>query len=144
MDSRGDEDSPFTPTLPADHVAQITSWHERAYLEGRASAATDQTFVYLDTTIVVPADVMPITPMSHLLGEAVAAEVRPDERVLDMGTGSGVNAILAARNDAGVVAVDINPLALEAARANAAQRRGRPHHRPAQRRVLERRRSVRC
>src|SRR3954454_8395571 len=119
MDSRGDEDSPFTPTLPADHVAQITHWHERAYREGRADAATDQTFGYLDTTIVVPADVMPITPMSHLLGERVAAEVRPDDRVLDMGTGSGVNAILAARNGADVVAVDINPLALEAAQDNA-------------------------
>ncbi|MFE0077799.1 hypothetical protein ACFWYW_53890 [Nonomuraea sp. NPDC059023] len=30
--------------------------------------------------------------MSHLLGEAVLNEVRPDDRVLDMGTGCGVNA----------------------------------------------------
>src|SRR5438270_2612530 len=121
MDSRRDDDSPFTPTLPADHVAHITYWHERAYREGRADAAADQTFEYLGTTIVVPAEVMPITPMSHLLGEAVVAEVRADDRVLDMGTGSGVNAILAARKGADVVAVDINAVALDAAAANASR-----------------------
>src|SRR4051794_2994326 len=109
-----DDQSGFTPTLAPDHVAQIRHWHERAYREGRADAATDQTFEYLGTTIVVPPDVMPITPVSHLLGEAVIAEVQAGERVLDMGTGSGVNAILAARNGADVVAVDVNPVALEA------------------------------
>jgi release factor glutamine methyltransferase len=41
--------------------------------------------------------------------------------VLDMGTGSGVNAILAATKGAQVVAVDINPHALDAARDNAAR-----------------------
>lgn len=62
---------------------------------------------------------MPITPMSHLLGEAVLAQVRPGDRVLDMGTGSGVNAVLAATQGADLVAVDINPHALRAAQANA-------------------------
>jgi len=36
-----------------------------------------------------------------------------------MGTGSGVNAILAASKTASVVAVDVNPSAVEAARSNA-------------------------
>jgi release factor glutamine methyltransferase len=62
---------------------------------------------------------MPITPVSHLLGEAVLAEARSTDRVLDMGTGSGVNAILAAGTSRQVMAVDINPQALAAARANA-------------------------
>jgi release factor glutamine methyltransferase len=62
---------------------------------------------------------MPITPTSHLLGESVLADVRPGDRVLDMGTGSGVNAILAASRGAAVVAVDVNPRAIEAATANA-------------------------
>lgn len=64
---------------------------------------------------------MPITPVSHLLGDAVIAHVRPGDRVLDMGTGSGVNAVLAARGRGRVVAVDINPVAVETARANAAR-----------------------
>jgi release factor glutamine methyltransferase len=69
--------------------------------------------------LVVAPQVQPIFPASHLLGEAVLAEVRPDDRVLDMGTGSGVNAILAASRGAQVLAVDINPYALDAAQANA-------------------------
>jgi release factor glutamine methyltransferase len=107
------------PTIPEAHVDQIKIWHERAYTEGRAEGASEQTFEYLGTTIVVPTDVMPITPMSHLLGEAVLGEARRGDRVLDMGTGSGVNAILAASKGARVLAVDVNPKALDAARANA-------------------------
>jgi release factor glutamine methyltransferase len=51
--------------------------------------------------------------------QAVASDVRPGSRVLDMGTGSGVSALLAARAGSEVVAVDINPEAVECARANA-------------------------
>lgn len=107
----------YRPTLASDHIERIRQWHERAYLRGQA--ASDQTFDYLGTSIVVPPQVMPVTPMSHLLGEAVLAEVCPGERVLDMGTGCGINAILAATKGADVVAVDINPRAVDAARANA-------------------------
>lgn len=46
-------------------------------------------------------------------------EVRAGDRVLDMGTGSGVNAILAATIASDEVAVDINPRAVEAAQHNA-------------------------
>ena len=42
-------------------------------------------------------------------------------RVLDLGTGTAVLAIAAARRGARVVAVDIDPLAIDAARANAAR-----------------------
>jgi release factor glutamine methyltransferase len=49
----------------------------------------------------------------------VLAEAGASERLLDMGTGSGVNAILAASKGADVLAVDINPHALRAAVANA-------------------------
>ncbi len=111
----------YRPTIPQERVEQIRRWHERAYAEGRDEGATEQTFDYLGTTIVVPPEVMPITPMSHLLGEAVLAGAHEGERVLDMGTGSGVNAILAATQGATVLAVDVNPRALEAARANVAR-----------------------
>lgn len=109
----------FEPTVSPEYADQIRRWHERAYDGGRASGVETQYFDYLDVAIEVPPDVMPITPMSHLLGEAIRSEARAGELVLDMGTGSGVNAVLAARNGARVVAVDINPEALEAARVNA-------------------------
>ena len=46
-------------------------------------------------------------------GEAV------ENPLLDMGTGSGVSGILAARKGALVVAVDVNPMAVACARQNA-------------------------
>ena len=107
----------YTPTMSPDDVDRIRRWHEDAYRRGAVDA--DQTFHYLGHTLVVPPDVQPINPMSDLLGRAVLTEAGPDDRVLDMGTGSGVNAILAASRGATVVAVDINPNAVEAARANA-------------------------
>jgi len=111
----------YRSTLSPAHVARIRRWHERAYAGELVDGAVERTFEYLGLTIVVPPGVMPITPMSHLLGEAVLREAAVDGRVLDMGTGGGVNAILAASRGARVVAVDISDPALEAARANAAR-----------------------
>jgi release factor glutamine methyltransferase len=115
-------DVPYTPMISEEYAEQIRRWHEDAYRMAKAEAGSGegQTFDYLSRTIVVPPQVQPITGMSHLLGEAVLEEVRESDRVLDMGTGSGVNAILAASKAAEVVAVDINPVAVEAARSNAA------------------------
>ncbi len=115
------DDGGYRPTLPPDHVEQIRRWHERAYAEELVDGCVDRVFEYLGASIVVPPEVMPVTPMSRLLGEAVLAEAGPGTHVLDMGTGSGVNAVLAARRGARVLAVDTNPRALEAARANVAR-----------------------
>jgi release factor glutamine methyltransferase len=46
-------------------------------------------------------------------------EVAPEERLLDMGTGTGIVALHAARAGARVVAADINPHAVACARSNA-------------------------
>jgi release factor glutamine methyltransferase len=110
---------PYVSSLSAAEVDRLRRWQDRVYADSRARAAVEQTFDYLGVSIVVPPEVQPITPTSHLLGEAVLTEVHSDERVLDMGTGSGVNAVLAATKGAHVVAVDINPQALAVARANA-------------------------
>lgn len=117
----GSDGAGYVPTLSDDHVTQIRRWHDRAYAEAVADSRDERTFDYLGFTIVIPPQVHPINPMSHLLGEAVLAETQPGERVLDMGTGSGVNAILAASKGAEVLAVDISPIAVEAAKANAAR-----------------------
>jgi release factor glutamine methyltransferase len=112
----------YIPMVSKEYAERIRRWHEDAYRIAKAESDSGegQTFDYLGRTIVVPPQVQPIMGMSHLLGEAVLEEVRESDRVLDMGTGSGVNAILAASNAAEVVAVDINPVAVEAARNNAA------------------------
>ncbi|HEU0240804.1 MAG TPA: methyltransferase [Micromonosporaceae bacterium] len=114
-------DSAYTPMMSPEDVERITKWHRQAEALARSEAAAEpaQTFDYLGLTLVVPPEVMPITRVSHTLGNAVLAEVRDGDRVLDMGTGSGVNGILAATKGAYVVAVDINPYAVAAAIANA-------------------------
>ncbi len=135
----------YVPLMSDERVERIRLWHESAYAAARAEAGADgQTFTYLGLTLEVPPQVHPITGVSDLFGEAVLAEVRPDDRVLDMGTGCGVNAILAASRGADVLAVDINPYAIDAARRNA-ERNGvseRIEVRP-QRRVSGGRRSIR-
>jgi release factor glutamine methyltransferase len=102
-----------------EYAERIRQWHENAYQAAKADAGSGQTFSYLGRTLVVPPEVQAITGMSHLLGEAILTEVCESDRVLDMGTGSGVNAILAASKATEVVAVDINPHAVAAARRNA-------------------------
>jgi len=54
---------------------------------------------------------------------ALSEAVRPGMRVLDLGTGSGVLAIAAAKLGARVLAVDTDPVAVAAARKNAKQNR---------------------
>jgi release factor glutamine methyltransferase len=105
--------------MPPERARRIRAWQDEVFAS--ESARTEETTVeYLGLTLRIPPQVQPITGTSDLLGRAVLAEVREDDRVLDMGTGSGVNAILAASTAADVVAVDVNPHAVEAARANAA------------------------
>ncbi|GCC11672.1 ribosomal protein L11 methyltransferase [archaeon] len=56
---------------------------------------------------------------SFILGEALAAEVRKGEKVLDMGTGTGIQALIAASKGGEVTAVDINNKAIECLHYNA-------------------------
>lgn len=57
---------------------------------------------------------------TRLALRAVEQAVRPGHRVLDLGTGSGVLSIAAAKLGARCVAVDVDPVALDNARENAA------------------------
>jgi release factor glutamine methyltransferase len=108
---------PYSPNFDAAQVERLRHWHEAAYDELRAAGR--RTVSYLGLDLVVPPDVFAPTPVSDLLGRAVLDEVREGDRVLDMGTGSGVNAILAATCAREVVGVDINPHAVAAAIDNA-------------------------
>ena len=104
--------------MSAERARRIRAWQDDVFDKERARTE-ESTVEYLGLTLRIAPDVQPITGMSDVLGRAVLAEVRETDRVLDMGTGSGVNAILSSKA-ADVVAVDINPHAVAAARANAA------------------------
>ena len=111
-----DERSPtYRPMMTDERARRLREWHEQAVEGGRRGEVI--TVAQLDRTFVVPPDVYP--PNRLGLAAIVLDEVRDTDRVLDMGTGSGVNGIVAASRSADVVAVDINPAAVECARGNA-------------------------
>ena len=70
-----------------------------------------------DIAIETDEDVYPPSEDSILLIESL--DVRPGERILEIGCGSGVVSIHCAKNSCVVTAGDINPRAVELARRNA-------------------------
>ena len=110
--------STYQPRAPLELQQRIREWHERAYAAMRSRGTVEMECVGI--TLTVPTEVFaPVEPF--LLANAVANEVRPGERVLDVGTGSGINAVVAAKTSARVLAVDRNPYAVECARLNVAR-----------------------
>lgn len=109
--------APHVPRMSEADAERIRAWHDRAYETAAAEIGSGLVMDVLDRTFVVPPLVF--APSGTLLAEAVLDEVRRDDRVLDMGTGCGVIAILAASASNHVTAVDINPNAVEATRYNA-------------------------
>jgi release factor glutamine methyltransferase len=105
----------YQPMMSKEREEKLREWHEKAIVEGQRDETLELT--HLGWKFVVPPEVYPPHPLG--LAEIVLSEVREDDRVLDMGTGSGVNAIAAATRSADVVAVDVNPVAVDSARQNA-------------------------
>jgi release factor glutamine methyltransferase len=106
----------YRPAMSDDEERRVRAWHDAAYESIRDGGGAGVMEV-LGRTLEIPPQVIPPPRMS--LGPAVRDEVREGDRVLDMGTGSGINAILAAAKSTDVLAVDINPHAVAAAAANA-------------------------
>jgi len=107
----------YHPTISPEVQDRIRAWHDRTYADMIRSEPIEVTCLGVD--LWVPPQVFAPPPMAPLLAQVVQQEVRSSDRVLDMGTGSGINAILAASRSSQVVAVDINPHAVECASRNA-------------------------
>jgi release factor glutamine methyltransferase len=105
--------------MSPEQVEVIRRWHEASQASLRALVPGDVLFMGLQLHIAE--DVYPLDESADgdPYHQAVASEVRQGLRVLDMGTGCGVSALLAARAGSDVVAVDVNAKAVECARANA-------------------------
>ena len=105
-----------SPRMPLHAQHRIRAWHEKTYAS--LSARTGATEISVaGLTLLVPPTVFPPTE-PYLLATAVLNEVRAGDRVLDVGTGSGVNAIVAAARGATVLGVDISADAVACAREN--------------------------
>lgn len=69
--------------------------------------------------LIISPNVMTPAPWNwNLLAQSVLKEVKETDRVLDMGTGSGVQAIFAASKSKNVIAVDFNSFAVKYAKKN--------------------------
>lgn len=86
----------YTPQMSEDEVRIRKQWHDSVYRKMEDQKTVHRQ--YLGRKLVIP---------------------RESDRVLDMGTGSGINAILAASKSGHVLAVDLNPYCIETGRKNA-------------------------
>jgi len=107
--------STYRPMMTPERAQRLREWHEQALQGFRRDAPI--TVTEHNRTFVVPPDVYAPHPLG--LAVIVLDEVREGDRVLDMGTGSGVNGIVAASGSRTVLAVDVNPAAVACARDNA-------------------------
>jgi release factor glutamine methyltransferase len=108
----------YRPMMSAERARRLRRWHLDA--DRRMREELPRRMLYLGLDLRIPEEVFPPGGYGEL-HPLVRAEVKPSDRVLDMGTGSGISGILAAGTSSNVLAVDINPKALDAAAANAAR-----------------------
>jgi len=102
--------------MTAERTRRLRRWHDDQYRQVRDSLP--RRLFYLGLELRIPEGVFPPAG-SGTFHKLARDEVQSTDRVLDMGTGSGVCAILAAATSSDVVAVDINPKAVQAATENA-------------------------
>ena len=108
----------YKPMMTEDEARRRLAWQDRAYnlhLSSEKSVSMD----FCGRKILVPCNVFaPVPWEQNLLAQSVLEEVKDTDKVLDMGTGSGIQAILAASKSNNVTAVDVNPFAVECAKLN--------------------------
>jgi release factor glutamine methyltransferase len=108
----------YRPMMPDSEARRRLAWQERVYKEH----VKNKKRILMDfhgIKIIVPTNVFASVPWDiNLLAQTVVREVKEADKVLDMGTGSGVQAILAASKSKDVTAVDVNPFAVKCAEQN--------------------------
>ncbi len=109
----------YKPLMPEREISKRRAWQAKVYQTLRQNRKIRKTIV-LDKEIRVTPDVFaPLWGDSILLAKMVRKETKQGDFVLDMETGTGIQAIFAAEKAAKVIAVDINPAAVNCAKQNA-------------------------
>lgn len=113
----GASQAQFAPIPVGDRLLITPSWHVDALARPAEGEADDRITIVLDPGLAFGTGSHPTT---HMCLQWLGEHLRPGERVIDYGCGSGILAIAARRLGAGeVVGVDIDPQAVSSTRANA-------------------------
>jgi release factor glutamine methyltransferase len=105
------------PMMSESECRKRLAWQNKVHEEMKAKKRMSTTI--LCRKIIVPQNVfLPLSWDSNLLAKTVLAEVKTGDKVLDMGTGSGIQAIFAASKSTDVIAADVNPFAVRCAKLN--------------------------
>ena len=106
------------PMMSEVEARRRLAWQNGVYeehLKGKKRVSID----FHGRKIMVSRNVFVPVPWDYnLLAKTVLREVKEKDRVLDVGTGSGIQAILAASKSTNVTAVDVNPFAVKCAKLN--------------------------
>lgn len=111
----------YTPTMPEEEVWKRREWKRRVREDLlRSTREKEVCLPHPCVHLMIPWGVHPpLWEDSRLLASVVNKEIKPGTSVLDLGTGSGIQGIVAALRGAFVLSTDIHARALQAAKWNA-------------------------
>lgn len=107
------------PELSQQQIERIKCWHRQTTDELKRRKSPISVRISQQSLTVLPGVFTPSYPDSKLLSKYVEKEVRKGYRVLDLGSGSGIQGLTAAEKGASVVAVDVLPAAVKNTQINA-------------------------
>ena len=106
------------PLMSETEAKRRIDWQNKAYREHLKSNNCITIDFYGRKIVVLPNVFAPEPWDYNLLAKTVLKEVTETDKVLDMGTGTGIQAILAGSKSTDVTAVDVNPFAVKCAKMN--------------------------
>lgn len=108
----------YTPFLSEKEISKRRIWQEKVYQNLKNQKETYKLEILGKEIFVCPEVFAPLWEDSIILAKAVKKETKKGDSVLDMGTGTGIQALFAAEKASKVLATDINPAAIKCAKLN--------------------------
>jgi len=109
----------YKPVMIQQEIKRRKEWQEKVYQTLKLIKKRRIVKILGKNLIVLPGVFAPLWGDSLLLVKVVKKEVKKGDKVLDLGTGTGIQGIFAAQKASSVLSVDINPKAVKCARLNA-------------------------
>jgi len=108
----------YKPMMTKKEIVKRKAWHEQVYQNLKSITEQIEIKILGYKFCVLSGMFAPLWYDSTLLAKIVKKNTKQGDFVLDLGTGSGIMAAIAAKKASKVVAVDINPVALKCCHIN--------------------------